>query len=148
MLTNGIVHDILYTSNEEKSYLEMLPACVLFRFPSYRGPTLYDGLIPIPPVSVHFKKTGANCVRKQVPLQLSFAITVHKSQGMTLDEAVVDIGPKEFSCGLTYVALSRVRTIKGLVICPSFSRERFFKINSGKAWEHKRADMQRLLDIQ
>ena len=51
-------------------------------------------------------------VKKQVLLQLCYAITIHNSPGMTLNEAVVDIGPKEFSCGLTCVALSRVRTIK------------------------------------
>ena len=114
--TCGIVHDILYISNEEKSHLEMLPDCVLVRFPSYSGPILYDGLIPIPPVSVHFKKNGANCLTKQVLPQLSDAITILKSRGMTLDEVVVDIGPKEFSFRLIYVALSRVRAIKGQVL--------------------------------
>ena len=49
--TSGIVHDILYISKEDKNHVEMIPACVPFRFPSYSGPTLHDGLIPITCIS-------------------------------------------------------------------------------------------------
>ena len=52
--------------------------------------------------------------RKQYPLILAFAITIHKCQGLSLDTAIIDLSQEVFGDGMAYVALSRVRTLSGL----------------------------------
>ena len=51
--------------------------------------------------------------RKQFPLILAYAVTIHKCHGLSLDCAIVDLSRKVFCAGMAYVALSRVRSIHG-----------------------------------
>lgn len=53
---------------------------------------------------------------KQLPLIYAWAITIHKAQGVTLDNAYIDIGNDIFECGQSYVALSRVKSLDGLYL--------------------------------
>jgi ATP-dependent exoDNAse (exonuclease V) alpha subunit len=52
----------------------------------------------------------------QIPLRAAWAITIHKSQGQTYDDVVVDMPKGTFASGQSYVALSRVRQIAGMVL--------------------------------
>jgi ATP-dependent exoDNAse (exonuclease V) alpha subunit len=56
----------------------------------------------------------AYVIRKQFSITLSYGITIHKSQGLSLKSAVIDIGNSIFSSGQTYVALSCLTSIEGL----------------------------------
>ena len=53
---------------------------------------------------------------EQLPLRLAWAVTIHKAQGKTFDRVVIDMGRGAFEHGQTYVALSRCRTLEGIVL--------------------------------
>lgn len=58
---------------------------------------------------------------KQYPLRLAWAITIHKSQGLTFSHAIIDAS-RSFSHGQTYVALSRCKSLEGMVLSAPLSR--------------------------
>ena len=107
-----------------------LPVAVTVRFDSFSGPTLSDGSVPITPLRRTWLSTDKTCSRLQLPLKLAWTVTIHKCQGMTLNKAVVDLGKKEFSAGLTFVACSRVRQLKDLLFVPPFPFQRVANLAS------------------
>jgi len=59
---------------------------------------------------------GTSIIKSQIPLILSWAITIHKAQGMTLDYIKTDIGNSIFEYGQVYVVLSRIKSLEGLTL--------------------------------
>ena len=59
-------------------------------------------------------RKGITVTREQFPIMLCYGITIHKSQGLSLENAVMDIGNSIFEPGQAYVALSRVTTLEGV----------------------------------
>ena len=52
--------------------------------------------------------------KTQIPLNLAWALTIHKCQGQTFEQAIIELHDGTFAHGMAYVALSRVKTIEGL----------------------------------
>jgi hypothetical protein len=106
-------------NNPEKGFVNGTLATVIDFDDSDRGPiikTTAGRRIHVEPMEWAMEegeKVRARIV--QIPLRLAWAITIHKSQGMSLDAAVMDLS-RSFAFGQGYVALSRVRTLAGLFL--------------------------------
>ncbi|KAF6516931.1 hypothetical protein HZS61_004134 [Fusarium oxysporum f. sp. conglutinans] len=115
------------------------PSVIMMVMDKYTGPsylTTDDGreVVPILPVKRDFFLGTSACTRKQFPLMASYAITVHKSQSITVDKMVTDLSERDFQTGLSYVAVSRVKMLDGLMIDAPFERAslHYEKLPDGK----------------
>ncbi len=97
--TNGTVVDIIYQNSHQPPDL---PIAVIVKFENYRGPVFNENqplCIPICPITVT-SQTGIGIhERQQLPIRLAWALTIHKSQGLTLPKAWIDICKSERIAG-------------------------------------------------
>ena len=103
--------------------------------------------VPIAPQETRWFSGNEECHRIQLPLTEASATTIHRSKGMTLDSAVVDIGEKEISSqlGLAYVAFSRVRTLNSLAWIKIYDFEtRFNSIRRSNLLRLRKIEEERL----
>ena len=139
--STGTVKAIIFHEGERPP---QLPRMVLVHFEKYTGPTLEGGVVPITPFSFHwFDKHHVQCCREQIPLVLCWAMTIHKSQGLTLDKAVVHLAKKDFCPGLTYVALTRVRHLHDLLLS-NLCYGVLLKVKEPKGYKERLAEEARL----
>ena len=76
-------------------------------------PGIDPSWVPITPITASWEdRLGQSLSWTQIPLTLAWAITIHKSQGLTLTKVVIDLGEKDFSPGLSFVAISCVKVSK------------------------------------
>jgi hypothetical protein len=129
-LVNGAQGTVQYIVFSEGAGppINSLPALLVCHFPAYKGPSyrpeLGDRLVPIYPVRREYNEGKFRYARISEPLMLGYSITIHKSQGVTMPRIMINLGSREFACGLTYTAVSRVRSLKDLAFYPfpNFSR--------------------------
>lgn len=116
----GTIKEIIY--NQEEQPPLCMPAYITIDFDN-------ELTIPIFPLKRTFYIKETICTRIQFPLLLAWALTIHKCQGMTLNKAVVDIGAQEYTIGSSYVALSRVRNLKDLILVNVYTKTRINNIS-------------------
>lgn len=141
----GTIQDILFENEGPTS----LPVAVFVSFDKYEGPTISnsEGVKVVPIVAIKRTwegKSGTQCSRLQVPLCLAWAITVHKSQGLTLAKCKIELGNKEFAAGLSFVALSRVRSLSDICF-KGFNFDRLLHNKNSRRLQERKLEEERLL---
>ncbi|XP_057837395.2 uncharacterized protein LOC131047633 [Cryptomeria japonica] len=131
----GQVREIVYNDGEHPP---QLPLFVVVQFQNYTGPPWDHNNptnIPIPPIS--------RGLQRQMPLKMAWALTIHKSQGLTLQRATIDIGNIDRQ-GMTFTAISRVRDLTSLRIHPAFTFERYARMQQSPHVTRRKEEEARL----
>ncbi|KAK3916422.1 ATP-dependent DNA helicase PIF6 [Frankliniella fusca] len=112
----GYIKRIIYYSGQQPP---SVPAFVIVQF-QFKS------------VMASWMRGTTRCVRIQMPFVLSWACTIHKSQSLTSSKLNLDIGNKEFTLGLLYVAISRVSDYKSLMLLRNISLDRLNCVKKSK----------------
>lgn len=121
----GTIKNIVYNAHSD---VPELPAYILVEFDHYNGPYIQNNCFPVVPILRSSFHRNISFSRKQYPLTVAYATTIHKSQGLTLSKIAVDLGPREMCLGISYVALSRVRRLEDLLLLVTYPKKRIDKI--------------------
>jgi ATP-dependent exoDNAse (exonuclease V) alpha subunit len=122
-ICNGTIGVILSVNNDESVKVAFPTSGGIQEVNVYRTPQ-------------HFYVNGSCAVRRQYPLQNSFALTVHKTQGLTLPSIYLELDETMFTCGQAYVAISRAKCWEDISIM-SF-RADAFRVNFTVVREYER----------
>lgn len=124
-LVNGSIGTVRAIVYQGENKPPKQPAYILVQFDSYEGPCFTERCFPIVPQMFTWSKNDITHVFWQFPLSLAHAITVYKSQGLTIRCGTIDIGMREFAAGSTYVALSRFQSIDHFMLRLLYSKSRW-----------------------
>ncbi len=153
-LTNGSPGTVIDVVYKEGKRPPDLPSCVIVKFDNYVGESCLEDeekCVPVVPITASYKKyySGGRChnlERTQIPLRLAYASTVHRAQGRTLQKVVVDIGNKRQQMGLVFTALSRVKSLDGLLL-DDYDMKRWLKVGTNEGQKFMRYELMRIRDL-
>ena len=136
-LTNGANGTVKYIIYEKGKKPPELPTFLIIHFDQYTGPPFLnmEKCVPIAPVNRTWYSSKVLCQRWMLPVVPGYAMSIHKSQGASMDEAILNIGNKEFAAGLTYTAISRVRKFENVYFYPFKNYRRFKAIFQSKTFK-------------
>ena len=147
-LTNGANGFVKYIVYDEDKAPPKLPAFILVYFPQYTGPSFHpkeEKIVPIAPVFRKWFDSKVEHNRTMLPITPSYAITIHKSQGQTLDKIILNLGKQEFSSGLTYTAISRATKLENIAFVDPFPiQARIMDIFKSPRFKERLAEEERL----
>ncbi|XP_055345964.1 uncharacterized protein LOC129593594 [Paramacrobiotus metropolitanus] len=134
-LVNGATGTVDKVVYELDSRPPALPIAIFVRFDKYHGPGFpgLENCVPIKPVTKswsnvdcpEFKSNKQHCCsRTAIPLVQADAVTIHSSQGRTMEKTVVDLGKKEFAPSLGFTGSLRTRRLSDLAYGKTFDFKR------------------------
>jgi ATP-dependent exoDNAse (exonuclease V) alpha subunit len=126
--TTGLIEDIMWCADADVK--KDSSQALLISADKYTGPALYHTanskpVIPIFPVYCEWEGSKGSCSCKQFSVALAFTLTIHKSQGLILDCAVLDISMKDRTSGLAYISISQIKKLTGLLFEKGFDQDHF-----------------------
>jgi ATP-dependent exoDNAse (exonuclease V) alpha subunit len=149
----GVVTHIYYKPDQGPP--ASLPLAIFVLFENYSGPPFFTDdpkIVPIVPIRQEWDSARGNCSRTQIPLTLSYAISIYKSQGSTYDLYFADIGIKELAVGSTYVCISRSTELQSIALTPhdiaSNRLTRWVSIGNSQMMTERKAEDIRLLTLE
>ena len=124
--TTSIVKDVI--QKEDANIKKNQPQALLIIVDGYNRFALFtqqDRIKVIPIFSVLYKWEGTrgSYLQRQFPVTLAFALTIYKSQGLILNQVVLNIKEKDKIAGLTYIAILQVKKLLGLIFKRRFNKE-------------------------
>ena len=145
-LCNGATGTIVHFIYHNEQHPPDMPIAVVVKFDNYTGPSIsqtFPSCVPIIPIAASTQLSNGFHERQQLPLRLAWAITIHKSQGLTLPKAWINIGKSERTPGVSYVALSRVKTLSSCIIEP-MTYERLTSLKSSTTLQYRLNEEEKL----
>ena len=126
--TTSTIKDVVWKEGADikKDLLQVLLVAVNW----YNGPALFTSsnskkVVPIFSTFCKWEGFKGTYLCCQFPIVLAFILTIHKSQGLMLDQVVLDISRKEYTAGLTYIGVLWVKKLSGLIFERGFNKELF-----------------------